>query len=102
MRNTEPYHINGKWKRFFVETTGDLKYKLTRGDIRGAEITASGYLAIPKPYNIIDVKSRFNTYDADATIDADCARAFLKDGRQGVKMPNTKNFDYACIWLFVS
>lgn len=94
---TDPYLINGRWYKIFIESTGST-VKVTSSDI---EVTVDGgYLKFPEGFHIVDRKYDINSIPHSGNVQIAIDLRGFADGTQGIYLPLANAFDYADIYVF--
>lgn len=96
-KNTNPYIIDGRWYKIFIESDSDA-ITVTTSDI---DVTVeNSYLKFPANFHVVerqyDINSVEHANDVSIAIDL---RGFA-DGTQGIYLPVAAAFDYAYIYVF--
>lgn len=87
----------GRWHRFFIENDGGT-HKLSESDLEGVAI-ASGHLNMPEDFHIVDFKVDVNS-TAGTAHTFGLSGYFNSNGRQGITLPSTDNYDWCYIYVF--
>lgn len=96
-KNTNPYHIEGRWYRFFVESDGTA-YTLTSSDIPDVELDGN-FITLPVNCHVLDIKHDVHTVIGHAQTVTNRIR-FNADATQSIPLPNPNVLDYAYIFAF--
>lgn len=96
-RNTEPYDIQGRWYKVFLESTGSA-HKITSTDIDGAYVSGN-YLFLPEGWHLVDFKIDMNNV-ATAAANLSLNIRLNTGGVTGVTIPTPAQYDYMDVYIF--
>lgn len=96
-KNANPYNIDGRWYKFFVESDG-VNYKLTTSDIPEAVLDGN-FITLPVNCHVLNINHDVHTVAGHAQTVANRIR-FNADASQSIPLPNANVLDYANIYAF--
>lgn len=96
MVNLEPYVVEGRWHRVFVESDA-IDITITSSDIE-CELDGQ-WLKLPLGFHVMGYFVDFNSVPSVSTANRVNDIRFIADGNQEVFLPTPANFDYGYVYI---
>ena len=97
MLNLDPYKINGRWYKIFLESSGSA-HKITTSDIKDAYVSGN-YVMLPAGTHIVDFKMDIHNVTSNAG-NVGLNYHLLANGQLGVTIPTPAQYDYMDLYVF--